>query len=217
MEPLRLGWASMIKGCTVLEHALAKANMACLRDKSTTLPDFRRSLRTLSLLVGAEALRDLPMAETRVETPLANCGGHRFLRPVVIVPILRAGLGMSEALLDLLPEAGVGHVGLSRDEETFEPRSYYFKSPPLSEAEVLLVDPMLATGHSATDAVSKLKASGAKHIRLLGLIGAVPGVKLFLSRHPDVPVFLAALDESLNAKAYIVPGLGDAGDRYFGT
>lgn len=179
--------------------------------------DFRRTLRELAVLVGIEAGRHLEIKEVSVQTPLAGCTGHSLTRPLVIIPILRAGLGMAEALLQVFPDARIGHVGLARDEATFEPRSYYFKTPPLEDADIFLVDPMLATGKSAADAVDKLKAEGARRLRLLALIGSTPGAAHFSSRHPDVPVFLAALDPSLNDKAYIVPGLGDAGDRYFGT
>ncbi len=207
----------MITGCTVLEHSLVSVNISRLRSRETSLGSFRRALRELSLLVGIEASRALALKEIPLETPLSPCIGHELARPLVIMPILRAGLGMAESLLQVFPDARVGHIGLYRDEETFEPQSYYFKAPPLEESEVFVVDPMLATGQSAADAVDKLKSEGARRLHLLALIGAVPGVELFCSRHPDVPVFLAALDHELNSKAYIVPGLGDAGDRYFGT
>ncbi|MEI6491889.1 MAG: uracil phosphoribosyltransferase [Verrucomicrobiota bacterium] len=207
----------MISGCQVVEHSMVKVGVSRLRDRESSLGDFRRALRELAVIVGVEAARDLELREVPLQSPLSPCTGHELARPLVIIPILRAGLGMAEALLQVFPEARVGHVGLCRDEETFEPQSYYFKTPPLDESDIFLVDPMLATGQSAADAVDKLKAAGAKRLRMLALIGARPGVELFCSRHPDVPVFLAALDEELNDKAYIVPGLGDAGDRYFGT
>ena len=207
----------MTSGCQVVEHSLVKVGISRLRNRETSLGDFRRALRELAVIVGVEASRDLALRGFPLQTPLASCTGHEFARPLVIIPILRAGLGMAEALLQVFPEARVGHVGLYRDEDTFEPQSYYFKTPPLEGADIFLVDPMLATGQSAADAVDKLKAAGAKCLRVLALIGARPGVELFTSRHPDVPVFLAALDAELNDKAYIVPGLGDAGDRYFGT
>jgi uracil phosphoribosyltransferase len=174
-------------------------------------------LRELAVIVGVEASRDLKLKEVPLQSPVSSCTGHELERPLVIIPILRAGLGMAEALLQVFPEARVGHIGLYRDEDTFEPQSYYFKTPPLEDSDIFLVDPMLATGQSAADAVGKLKAAGAKNLRMLALIGARPGVELFRERHPDVPVYLAALDAELNDKAYIVPGLGDAGDRYFGT
>jgi len=203
--------------CTVVEHPLIKIGVSVLRDRETPVEEFRRCLRHLSILVAIEALRGIETSSRTVETPLATCEGFTAARPTVIFPILRAGLGMAEALLTLLPAARVGHVGLYRDEETFEPKSYYFKTPPIENADVFLVDPMLATGQSAADAVDKLKSSGAQRLRMLALIGSKPGVEHFHERHPDVPIFLAALDSSLNEKAYIVPGLGDAGDRYFGT
>ena len=207
----------MISGCQVVEHSLVKVGVSRLRNRETSLGDFRRALRELAVIVGVEATRDLALKEIPLQTPLASCAGHEFARPLVIIPILRAGLGMAEALLQVFPDARVGHVGLYRDEDTFEPQSYYFKTPPLEDSDIFLVDPMLATGQSAADAVDKLKAAGAKSLRVIAIIGAQPGVALFCSRHPDVPVFLAALDAELNDKAYIVPGLGDAGDRYFGT
>ena len=196
---------------------MVKVGISRLRNRETSLVDFRRALRGLAVIVGVGASRDLSLKEIPLQTPLTSCSGHELARPLVIIPILRAGLGMAEALLQVFPEARVGHVGLYRDEDTFEPQSYYFKTPPLEDSDILLVDPMLATGQSAADAVDKLKSAGAKNLRMLALIGARPGVELFHSRHPDVPVFLAALDAELNDKAYIVPGLGDAGDRYFGT
>ena len=207
----------MISGCQVVEHSMVKVGVSRLRNRETSLGDFRRALRELAVIVGIAASRDLELREFPLQTPLAPCAGHELARPLVIIPILRAGLGMAEALLHVFPEARVGHVGLYRDEDTFQPQSYYFKTPPLVESDIFLVDPMLATGQSAADAVDKLKGAGAKSLRVLSLIGARPGVELFCARHPDVPVFLAALDAELNDKAYIVPGLGDAGDRYFGT
>lgn len=178
---------------------------------------FRRALRVLAQMLAIEGMRAAGERRIAIETPLAPCEGHEPDSPVVVVPILRAGLGMADAILEILPEARVGHVGMYRDEATFEPRPYYFKVPPLDNAGVLLVDPMLATGQSAVDAASKLKDAGAGNIRLLAIIGAVAGVERFTKAHPDAPVFLAAMDPELNASAYIVPGLGDAGDRYFGT
>lgn len=203
--------------CHVIDHALARTGIATLRSKTTELEEFRRTLSQLAVLVGIEALRDLETRTVTVETPLAVTEGAALARPVVILPILRAGLGMSDALLTIVPGARIGHVGLYRDEKTFEPKSYYFKSPDLSDAEVFLVDPMLATGQSAADAVDKVKSLGASRLRMVALIGSQPGVQHFHHRHPDVPIFLAALDPTLNDRAYIVPGLGDAGDRFFGT
>ncbi len=207
-----------VPGCVVVDHPLVKSKVAILRNKETSREVFRRTLHELTALVAFEATRDLPLVELEIQTPLESCAGHRLANPVTVVPILRAGLGMAEAMLDVLPQARIGHIGMYRDEKTFEPKSYYFKAPPdLAETEVFLVDPMLATGNSASDAATELKAFGAKHLRLMALVGCVQGAELFRRKHPDVPVFLAALDPGLNEKAYIVPGLGDAGDRYFGT
>ena len=209
---------SAISGCTVVDHPLVKSKVTVLRNKDTSRELFRRTLRELTGLVAFEATRDLPLEEVPVETPLEGCTGHKLAKKVIIVPILRAGLGMAEAMLDVLPQARVGHVGMYRDEKTFEPRSYYFKAPPdLEKAEVFLVDPMLATGNSSSDAAAELKRCGVRRLRLVALVGCLPGVKLFQEKHPDVPIFLAALDPGLNERCYIVPGLGDAGDRYFGT
>jgi uracil phosphoribosyltransferase len=180
-----------VPGCTVVDHPLVKTKVAVLRNKETSRELFRRTLHELTTFVA---------------------------KTVTIMPILRAGLGMAEAMLNVLPQARVGHVGMYRDEKTFEPKSYYYKAPPnLPDADIFLVDPMLATGQSASDAVTALKAGGAKRLTLLALVGCVTGAEHFRSKHPDVPIYLAALDEKLNEKAYIVPGLGDAGDRYFGT
>ncbi len=210
--------APCIPGCTVVDHPLVKCRVDVLRDKATPKDLFRRTLRDLAGLIAFEATRELELADKTVETPLTSCAGHCLRREIIVAPILRAGLGMAEALLSVLPEASVGHVGMYRDEKTFEPQSYYFKIPPgLADADVFVVDPMVATGRSAADAVAALKAHGAKRLRLLALIGCVPGVEHFRSQHHDVPVILAALDPGLNERAYIVPGLGDAGDRYFGT
>jgi uracil phosphoribosyltransferase len=209
---------SHVPGCLVVDHPLIRSKVTVLRDRATPCELFRRTLHELTVLVAFEATRDLPLEEIDIESPLERCRGHRLAAAVTIVPILRAGLGMAEAMLTVLPQAAVGHVGMYRDEKTFEPKSYYFKAPPdLALTDVFLVDPMLATGNSASDAATKLKACGAKRLRLVALVGCVAGAELFQRRHPDVPVFLAALDEGLNDRAYIVPGLGDAGDRYFGT
>ena len=202
----------------VVSHPLVQTKVSILRDKATGTELFRRTLGELAILVAYEATRHLPLKEQTIETPLAECAGHQLASPVTLVPILRAGLGMAEAILRILPSANVGHVGMARNEQTFLPESYYFKAPPeLATSEVFLVDPMLATGNSSADAVDELKAKGATKLSLVALIGCRQGAELFYSRHPDVPVYIAALDPTLNEKAYIVPGLGDAGDRYFGT
>jgi uracil phosphoribosyltransferase len=209
---------SRLPSCTVVDHPLVKAKVTVLRNKETPTELFRRTLHELTALLAFEATRDLEVAEVEIETPLERCKGHRISKELTIVPILRAGLGMAEAMLHVLPQARLGHVGIYRNEKTFEPMSYYFKAPlDLNDSDVFLVDPMLATGNSAADAAAKLKAGGAKRIRLIALLGCVPGARLFHSQHPEVPIFLAALDEKLDERAYIVPGLGDAGDRYCET
>jgi uracil phosphoribosyltransferase len=207
-----------LPGCTVVDHPLVKAKVTILRNKDTPTELFRRTLHELTALLAFEATRDLEVGEIDIETPLERCKGYRISKELTIVPILRAGLGMAEAMLDVLPQARLGHVGIYRNEKTFEPMSYYFKVPlDLEDSDVFLVDPMLATGNSAADAAAKLKAGGARRLRLIALLGCVTGAKLFHTQHPEVPVFLAALDQTLNERAYIVPGLGDAGDRYCET
>ena len=199
-------------------HSLIKAKIAQLRDATSKASKFRLAVKEISLLLATDASRDLPVEEIAIHTPLADTVGFRLRDPIVIIPILRAGLGMAEAMLTLLPEARVGHLGMERDEKTHRPSSYYCKLPPdIGCSTVFLVDPMLATGHSAADAADELKAHGAKTIRFVGIIGSEPGLRHFNERHPDIPVFLGAVDPELNENAYIVPGLGDAGDRYFGT
>jgi uracil phosphoribosyltransferase len=204
--------------CTIVDHPLIKSKLTILRNKETPTQLFRRTLREVTALLAFEATRDLELAEIDIETPLERCKGHKLSKASTIVPILRAGLGMAEAMLEVLPEARLGHVGTYRNETTFQPMSYYFKAPlDLAESDVFLVDPMLATGNSAADAAAKLKAEGARRLRLITLIGCIAGAEHFNRQHPEVPIFLAALDEKLNERAYIVPGLGDAGDRYFET
>jgi uracil phosphoribosyltransferase len=207
-----------LPGLTIVDHPLVKAKVTILRNKETPTELFRRTLHELTALLAFEATRDLEVTEIDVDTPLERCQGHRLAKGLTVVPILRAGLGMAQAMLDVLPQARLGHVGIYRNEETFEPMSYYFKAPrDLADSDVFLVDPMLATGNSAADAATKLKAGGARRLRLIALLGCVTGALHFAERHPEVPVYLAALDEKLNERAYIVPGLGDAGDRYCET
>ena len=207
-----------LPGFTIVDHPLVKAKVTILRNKETSTELFRRTLHELTALLAFEATRDLDVVEIDVETPLERCKGHRLSKGLTVVPILRAGLGMAEAMLDVLPQARLGHVGIYRDETTFEPMSYYFKAPrDLADSDVFLVDPMLATGNSAADAAAKLKAGGVVRLRLIALLGCVAGAQHFKRQHPEVPVYLAALDEKLNERAYIVPGLGDAGDRYCET
>jgi len=189
-----------------------------LRDAGTTSDDFRARVSELATLMVFEATRDLATKPHRVHTPLASHEGVTLVRPIVVAPILRAGLGMLEGMLQLLPDVSVAHIGMFRDETTHRPQSYYFKAPArVADAEVLVVDPMLATGWSATGAISQLKESGARTIRFVCLVSCPPGLEQLQRAHPDVPIFTAAIDPILNERAYIVPGLGDAGDRYFGT
>ena len=209
---------SLPQNVTVVEHPLARVKLARLRDERTPPREFRRNAQELAVLLAFAATRDLATAAEKIRTPLTECDGAKLVRPIVVVPILRAGLGMSEAILPFLGDATVGHIGMRRDETTHLPSSYYFNAPAqLAEADVLVVDPMLATGHSAADSISKLKAEGAKRIRFICFLAAPEGIAHLTAQHPDVAVFTSAVDERLNASAYIVPGLGDAGDRYFGT
>lgn len=199
-------------------HPLVRARLTRLRDKTTTPAEFRRLLRELAMLMAVEVTRDLETTPLHTETPLAGYEGKALARPVVIVPILRAGLGMADGVHYLIPEASTGHIGIKRDEITALPESYYLHLPPgIEEAEVLLVDPMLATGGSAIAAVGSVKKAGAKRIRFVCLVSCVTGVERLRAAHPDVPIFTAEIDPVLNERSYIVPGLGDAGDRYFGT
>ena len=209
---------SLPQNVTVVEHPLARVKLARLRDERTPPREFRRNAQELAVLLAFAATRDLATAAEKIRTPLTECDGAKLVRPIVVVPILRAGLGMSEAILPFLGDATVGHIGMRRDETTHLPSSYYFNAPAqLAEADVLVVDPMLATGHSAADSISKLKSEGAKRIRFICFLAAPEGIAHLTAQHPDVAVFTSAVDERLNASAYIVPGLGDAGDRYFGT
>ncbi len=203
---------------TVLSHPLVAAKMARLRDRATPAPEFRALLREIAAFLAIEATKDLPLSGTLVDTPYERTRGETLAKPVVVVPILRAGLGLADGVLSLLPDARVGHVGLQRDERTFEPTPYYAKVPAeAKEGTVLLVDPMLATGGSAVHAVSLLMAKGCTDVRFLCVVAAPEGVRRMAAAHPDVRVVTAALDRRLDAKARIRPGLGDAGDRLFGT
>ncbi len=202
----------------VVNHPLIKEKMTHLRDKKTQPRNFRRLLDEIAQLLLFEVTRDLPLRETKVTTPLAETTGYELaVSGITVVPILRAGLGFLDAVLDLIPEARVGHIGLTRDEETLEPIKYYCKIPKDKDAEIILIDPMLATGGSAAAALSMLKEEGYKHFRFMCLVAAPEGVELVNKEHPDVPIYTAALDDHLNDHGYIVPGLGDAGDRVFGT
>jgi uracil phosphoribosyltransferase len=202
----------------IVDHPLAAAGLSILRAKTTTPEVFRRHLQEIAILLFVEASRAWNTNRIEVETPLASCAGAVLAKPIVLVPILRAGLGMLDGILRVAPDASIGHIGLYRDPETLRPVSYYDRLPVnIAAAEVLLLDPMLATGHSACEAVSILKAQGARHIQFLCVIACPAGVQQLRSEHPDVAIVTAAIDPELNDRGYIVPGLGDAGDRYFGT
>lgn len=202
----------------IIDHPLVLHKLSIMRDKNTSTMKFRGLLEEIAMLMGYEITRDLPLTYEDIETPLMPMKAPKIAgKKVVIVPILRAGLGMVEGLMRLMPSARVGHIGLYRDEETCQPVFYYYKMPEHKDRLVLLTDPMLATGGSACDAIARLKADGYTHIRLLCLVASPQGVKVVQERHPDVDIYLASLDEGLNDKNYILPGLGDAGDRIFGT
>lgn len=211
----KVGDCSMV---TVFDHPLIKHKLSIMRNKDTGTKDFRDNLDEIGGLMTYEVTRDFPTKKETIETPITTFEGEVLAKEVVVVPILRAGLGMVEGILDLIPTAKVAHVGLYRDEETLEPHSYFEKYPKtIKDAMVLVVDPMLATGGSAIAAIDMVKAQGAKNIRMVSLVGAPEGVKALQEAHPDVDIYLAALDDHLNENGYIVPGLGDAGDRIFGT
>jgi uracil phosphoribosyltransferase len=202
----------------VSSHPLIQDKLCALRDGKTESPEFRRLVRSLSLLLATEALADLPTAPRSVETPLGRCQGRVLADRLMIVPILRAGLGMSDALLELVPEAEVWHLGMYRDESTLLPMEYYNKLPVHMRAtQAIVVDPMLATGGSAVHACELLKRSGVTRIKMLALIAAPEGVSRLSEAVPEADIFVAALDERLNDVGFIHPGLGDAGDRQFGT
>ena len=203
----------------VVDHPLIKHKLTIMREKETGAKDFRQLLSEIAMLMCYEITRDLPTREVEIETPVAKTTGEKISgKKLAIVPILRAGLGMVDGILSLVPAAKVGHIGLYRDENTHEPVEYYCKLPvDIEEREIILCDPMLATGGSSSDAVTMLKKRGCSNIKLLCLVSAPEGVEKMQHDHPDVEIYTAALDERLNENAYIVPGLGDAGDRLFGT
>ena len=203
----------------VLDHPLIQHKLAILRSKKTSVKEFRELIGEISGLMCYEATRNLPTKEVEVQTPVAMAKCRRLAgKKLAIIPILRAGLGMVDAMVSLIPSAKIGHIGLYRDPETHKPVEYYCKLPEdIGNRQVFVVDPMLATGGSAVAAVNFLKEHGCKNIIMMNIIGAPEGVKVFQEAHPDVDIYMAALDEKLNEHAYIVPGLGDAGDRIFGT
>ena len=204
---------------TVVDHPLVKHKLTIMRDKQTSTAGFRRLLREISLLLTYEVTRDLELTTVRIETPLAEMDAPTLEgKKLVFASILRAGNGLLEGMLDLVPAARVAHIGLYRDHDTLEAVEYYFKAPSdIGDRLVIVVDPMLATANSAIAAVDRLKRRGASNLRFLCLLAAPEGIKRFTAAHPDVPVFTAAIDSHLNDKGYIVPGLGDAGDRMYGT
>ena len=208
----------MSKVC-VFDHPLIQHKLSILREKSTSVKEFRELISEIAMLMCYEATRDLPLEEIEIETPVAKAKvKHIAGKKLAIVPILRAGLGMVDGMVSMMPNVKVGHIGLFRDPETLEPVKYYFKMPPdIDERDVIVVDPMLATGGSASAAIQFLKDDGVKHIKLMCIIGAPEGVERMQADHPDVDIYVAALDDHLNEHGYIVPGLGDAGDRIFGT
>ena len=209
----------MNKQPMIVSHPLIQHKVSLLRNKSTGTKEFKELVSELAMLLCYEATRDLPTEEVEIETPIAVAHTQVLAgRKLALVPILRAGLGMVDGMLSLLPAAKIGHIGLYRNEETLEPVEYYCKLPSyIQEREVILLDPMLATGGSARDAITQIKKRGAQNIKFIGIIAAPEGLKALHEAHPDVDIYVAALDDHLNEKGYIVPGLGDAGDRIFGT
>ena len=203
---------------SVINHPVVDRYLTYLRDKNTNTALFRRAMSNIGIILAYHALNDLKLDEITIETPIQPTVGFKPAQDVVVVPILRAGLSLVDGIINFMPEAKVGHVGVYRDEETHQPVNYYDNLPSgLDKALTLVVDPMLATGGSASHALKFLKEHGAQHIRFVSLIAAPEGIKRLQTEHADIPIITAAIDEKLNNKAYIVPGLGDAGDRYFGT
>ena len=203
----------------VMNHPLVAHKLTIMRDKNTSVKDFRELVSEIGMLITYEATRDLPLTTKHIETPICGMDAPTLAgRKFVVVPILRAGLGLVDGVLRMVPSARVGHIGMYRDEETLEPHPYFCKMPKdVAERDVLIVDPMLATGGSAIDAITQIKKHGAKRIKFIGLIAAPEGIKALHEAHPDVDIYLGAEDDHLNENGYIVPGLGDAGDRIFGT
>ncbi|MBI3111518.1 MAG: uracil phosphoribosyltransferase [Ignavibacteriales bacterium] len=207
-----------MKNLTIIQHPLVKRDLTLLRDRKTPSNVFRSILRRTSTLMAYEVTRNLPLKNIKVRTPLESTSGSIIGKPVVLVPILRAGLGLVGGFVEVIPDARVGHIGLYRDEESLKPVDYYFKVPRnLKQALVLLLDPMLATGGSGAAAITYLKEKGAQRILYVSLVAAPEGVRKVVKAHPDVMIYTCALDRELNRKGYILPGLGDAGDRIFGT
>jgi uracil phosphoribosyltransferase len=206
------------KNVTLIKHPVINRDLTVLRDVSTKIGEFRAALKRIAVILAYHALSELPQKTFEVQTPIEKTTGYDIDQNIMVVPILRAGLGLSDALLQFIPDAKVGHLGMYRDETTHEPVDYYSNIPDGVEKDmVLVVDPMLATGGSADDALTFLKKKGAQHLRFVSLICAPEGLQRLEETHPDIHTITAAIDECLNDDAFIVPGLGDAGDRYFGT
>lgn len=202
----------------IINHPLVQHKLSIMRNKETSTIKFRELLKEISMLMGYEITKDFPLTYEEIETPLMKMNAPKIEgKKVVIAPILRAGLGMVEGLTTLIPSARVGHIGMYRDEETCLPVFYYYKMPKTKDRLVIVTDPMLATGGSAIDAITRLKNDGFTSIRMMSLVASPQGLKAVQEKHPDVDIYLASLDEGLNDKNYILPGLGDAGDRIFGT
>lgn len=202
----------------VFKHPLITHKLTQMRKSTTGTKDFRQNLDEIAGLMAYEITRDIPLVEVEIETPVTTCKTYEIEKDIILVPILRAGLGMVNGISNLIPTVKIAHIGLYRDEETLEPHTYFAKYPKnMAESISMIVDPMLATGGSAIEAINLVKQQGAKDIKLVCLVGAPEGVEAVSKAHPDVDIYLAALDEKLNEKGYIVPGLGDAGDRIFGT
>lgn len=203
---------------TILNHPLIDHKLTIMRNKETGTKEFRQNLDEIAMLMAYEVTKGLPLKNAEIVTPICSMTGKQLVRPIILVPILRAGLGLVDGFKAVIPTAKVGHIGMARNEETLQPEEYYAKFPScLDQADVIVVDPMLATGGSATAAINNIKKRGAKYIKLACLVAAPEGIEVIEKNHPDVDLVVAALDEKLNEKGYIVPGLGDAGDRLFGT
>lgn len=203
---------------TVIDHPVVARDLSILRDNTTGIDEFRAALGRIATILAYFALKDLPLRTTTIETPITKTDGYEIDTEIIIVPILRAGLSLVNAIINFIPDAKVGHLGMYRDEETHDPVDYYSNLPDgLEDGLALVVDPMLATGGSADDAIGFLKRQGANNIRFISLISAPEGLQRILEKYPDVQIITAAVDEKLNDDAFIVPGLGDAGDRFFGT
>ena len=203
----------------IMDHPLVSHKLTIMRDKDTSVKDFRELVSEIGMLITYEATRDLPMTTKHIETPICEMDAPTLAgKKFAVVPILRAGLGLVDGVLRMVPSARVGHIGMFRDEETLIPHVYFCKMPKdVAERDILIVDPMLATGGSSSDALTMLKAKGIKNLKLMCLVAAPEGVRKVQEDHPDVDIYIAALDDHLNENAYIIPGLGDAGDRLFGT